>query len=179
MAGGKWTTYRVMAVHAVNRAVVAGGLAAGRVSQTRTTPLAGAAGYRNDAAGLQRSHRLPPDVARHLDATYGDRADTVARLAGEGYGARLETRYPYLEAEAVYAARHEAACTVDDVLSRRTRLAFLDSAAALASVPRVGALLAGELDWSDAERHRHEADAAARLHTAWAAIGAGGVPLSD
>ena len=179
VAGGKWTTYRVMAVHAVNRAVVAGGLPARRVSQTRTTPLAGAAGYRNDAAGLQRSHRLPPDVARHLDATYGDRADTVARLAGEGYGARLATRYPYLEAEAVYAARHEAACTVEDVLSRRTRLAFLDSAAALSSVPRVGALLAAELDWSDAERHRHEADAAARLHTAWAAIGAGGVPLSD
>jgi len=91
----------------------------------------------------------------------------------------LASRYPYLEAEALYAARQEAACTVDDVLSRRTRLAFLDSAAALASVPRVAELMAGELNWSVAERHRQEAAAAARLHATWAAIAAGGVPLSD
>ena len=179
VAGGKWTTYRVMAVHAVNRAVAAGGLAVRSVSHTRTTPLAGAAGYRPDADGLQRRHRLPADVARHLDTTYGDRATAVARLAAAGHRARLASRYPYLEAEALYAARQEAACTVDDVLSRRTRLAFLDSAAALASVPRVAELMAGELNWSVAERHRQEAAAAARLHATWAAIAAGGVPLSD
>ncbi len=179
VAGGKWTTYRVMAVHAVNRAVAAGGLAARTVSQTRSTLLAGAAGYRPDADGLQRRHRFPADIARHLDTTYGARATAVARLAAAGHGARLATRYPYLEAEAVYAARHEAACTVDDVLSRRTRLAFLDSAAALASVPRVAELLAGELHWSAAQRRREEAAAAARLHATWAAVAAGGVPLSD
>ena len=65
------------------------------------------------------------------------------------------------------------------MLSRRTRLAFLDSAAALASVPRVAELLAGELHWSAAQRRREEAAAAARLHATWAAVAAGGVPLSD
>ncbi len=179
VAGGKWTTYRVMAVHAVNRAVARGGLPVRGGSQTRTTPLAGAAGYRPDAAGLQHRHGLPADVARHLDASFGDRAAQVAVLAETGYRARLATRYPYLEAEVVYAARHEAACTVDDVLSRRTRLAFLDSAAALASVPRVAALLAAELDWNASERRRQEASAAARLQAAWSAIGSTGVPLSD
>ena len=170
VAGGKWTTYRVMAVHAVNRAVAAGGLPVRSGSQTRSTPLAGAAGYRPDAAGLQHRHGLPADVARHLDASFGDRAAQVGALAETGYGARLATRYPYLEAEVVYATRHEAACTVDDVLSRRTRLAFLDSAAALAAVPRVAALLADELGWSASERRRQEASAAATLQAACAAI---------
>ena len=179
VAGGKWTTYRVMAVHAVNRAVAAGGLATRSVSQTRATPLAGGAGYRPDVAGLQRRHRLAADVARHLDATYGARATAVARLAAAGYGTRLATRYPYLEAEAVYAARREVACTVDDVLSRRTRLAFVDSAAALDSVPRVAELMAGELHWSAAERRRQEAAAAGKINVSWAAVAAGGVPLSD
>ena len=179
VAGGKWTTYRVMAVHAVNRAVAAGGLAVRSGSQTRTTPLVGAAGYRPDAAGLQHRHGLPADVARHLDASFGDRADRVAGLAEAGHGARLANRYPYLEAEVVYAARQEAACTVEDVLARRTRLAFLDGAAALACVPRVAELLAVELGWSAAERRRQEASAAGRMQAGWAAVGTGRLPLSD
>ena len=170
VAGGKWTTYRVMAVHAVNRAVEAGGLAPRRASQTRSTPLLGAAGYRPDAAGLQRRYRLPADVAGHLDRAFGDRAHVVAQLAGAGFGSRLAPRHPYLEAEVVYAARHEAACTVDDVLARRTRLAFVDCRAALACVPRVAELLAAELGWSDGERRRHADAAGARLETARAIL---------
>ena len=167
VAGGKWTTYRVMAVHAVNRAVEAGSLQPRRGSQTRSTPLVGAARYHPDAAGLQRRYGLPVAVARHLDRAFGDRAEAVARLAGAGFGTPLAPRHPYLEAEVVYAARHEAACTVDDVLSRRTRLAFLDCQAALASVPRVAALLAAELGWNDAERERHERAATTKLDAAW------------
>ena len=170
VAGGKWTTYRVMAVHAVNRAVEAGGLAPLRASQTRSTPLLGAAGYRPDAAGLQRRYRLPADVAGHLDRAFGDRAHVVAQLAGAGFGSRLAPRHPYVEAEVVYAARHEAACTVDDVLARRTRLAFVDCRAALACVPRVAELLAAELGWSDGERRRHADAAGARLETARAIL---------
>ena len=170
VAGGKWTTYRVMAVHAVNRAVEAGGLAPRRTSQTRGTPLLGAGGYRPDAAGLQRRYHLAAAVANHLDRAFGDRAHVVAQLAGAGFGSRLAPRHPYLEAEVVYAARHEAACTVDDVLARRTRLAFVDSVAALASVPRVAELLAAELGWSAAERRRHADAARTRLETAQAIV---------
>ena len=170
VAGGKWTTYRVMAVHAVNRVVEVGGFGPRRPSQTRSTPLLGAAGYRPDAPGLQRRYGLPADVARHLDRAFGDRAARVAQLAGAGFGARLAPRHPCLEAEVVYAARHEAACTVDDVLARRTRLAFLDCRAALTSVPRVADLLAAELGWSAAERQRHAGAAAARLEAALAVV---------
>ena len=86
VAGGKWTTYRVMAVHAVNRVVEAGGLAPRRASQTRATPLVGAAGYHSNAPGLQRRYHLPADVARHLDQAFGDRAPAVAQLARAGFG---------------------------------------------------------------------------------------------
>ena len=168
VAGGKWTTYRVMAVHAVNRAVEAAELAPARASQTRQTPLVGGAGYRPDPGRLQRGYRLEADVARHLDRAFGNRAEEVGQLAAQGLGARLAPRHPYLEAEVVFGARHEAACTVEDVLARRTRLAFVDSAAALASVPRVAALLAAELGWSEARQREQERVATVTLEHALA-----------
>ena len=63
----------------------------------------------------------------------------------------------------MHAARREAACTVDDVVARRTRLAFLDGDAALRCVPRVAALLARELGWSEARERAQARAAAARL----------------
>lgn len=163
VAGGKWTTYRAMAVQAVNRAVELGGLAPARASRTRRTPLAGGAGYRPDPDRLQRRYCLPPDVARHLDRAYGTDAGRVAELAGAGFGTRLSPRHPYLEAEVVHAARCEAARTVDDVVARRTRLAFLDGDAAVRAAPRVAALLARELGWSAAQEREQASAASARL----------------
>ncbi len=162
VAGGKWTTYRAMAVQAVNRAVEVADLAPARASQTRHTPLAGGAGYRSEPGRLQREYRLPADVAHHLDRAYGAGAGRVAALAGAGLGSRLSPRHPYIEAEVVHAARCEAACTVDDVVARRTRLTFLDGDAALRCVPRVAALLARELGWSGAQERERARAAAAR-----------------
>ena len=167
VAGGKWTTYRAMAVQAVNRAVEVADLAPERASRTRHTLLAGGAGYRPDPGRLQRDYRVPADIARHLDRSYGADAGRVAELAGARpggrLGGRLSPRHPYLEAEVVHAARREAACTVDDVVARRTRLAFLDGDAALRCVPRVAALLARELGWSEAHERAQARAAAARL----------------
>jgi glycerol-3-phosphate dehydrogenase len=61
---------------------------------------------------------------------------------------------PYLRAEAVHAARHEMATTLDDVLSRRTRARLLDRAATLRDAPAVATLLAAELGWDEAEQAR-------------------------
>ena len=163
VAGGKWTTYRAMAVQAVNRAVEVADLVPERASRTRHTLLAGGAGYRPDPGRLQRDYRVPADIARHLDRSYGADAGRVAELAGGRLGGRLSPRHPYLEAEVVHAARREAACTVDDVVARRTRLAFLDGDAALRCVPRVAALLARELGWSEAHERAQARAAAARL----------------
>ena len=61
---------------------------------------------------------------------------------------------PFLEAEVAWAARHELALSVDDVLSRRLRLSpeLADRGAAVA--PRVAAILARELGWSQARREQ-------------------------
>ena len=61
---------------------------------------------------------------------------------------RLHPALPYVGAEVVWAARHEMARTVEDVLARRTRALFLNARAAAAMAPAVAGLMAGELTWS-------------------------------
>lgn len=93
-------------------------------------------------------------MAKQLSENYGDRAWTVcalAELTGEQWpvhGVRLSPSYSYVEAEVLYATRHEYACTAVDVLARRTRLAFVDAQAALAALPRVIEIMSTELGWS-------------------------------
>jgi glycerol-3-phosphate dehydrogenase len=141
ITGGKWTTYRRMALDAVERAIRVGGLSPRSASRTAALPLRGAGRYR--AEGHQELERagLARDVARHLNRAYGDRAAEVAELAAQGYGERLVPGYPHIEAEVLYAAREEMACTADDVLARRTRLSFLNEEAARQARGRVVELL--------------------------------------
>lgn len=107
------------------------------------------------------SGAVTPAVARHLASSYGDRAfDVLAAGAEAGLGATpLVPGLPLLEAEVLHAARQEGCATASDFLARRSRLAFLDAAAASAAAPRVAELLAGELGWSSARR-RAEVEAA-------------------
>ena len=142
VAGGKWTTYRRMAEDAVDTAVRQGRLTPSAPSATADLPLAGA--ERFDPKGhraLEREFGLPADISLHLNTAYGSRAHVVAGIAVAGYGERLSPGHPYLEAEVLYARDYEFACNADDVLHRRTRLAFVDAAAAEAARPRVEALL--------------------------------------
>jgi glycerol-3-phosphate dehydrogenase len=162
IAGGKWTTYRRMAIDAVDAAVAAAGLQAGP-SATEDLRLAGAERFDASGAGALQERGFEADVARHLHLAYGDRAGTVAALAEEGYGARLATGHPYLEAEVVHAARAEFAATSVDVLARRLRLGMLDAAATRAATDRVSELLAAELGWDDARRRRESEAARAVL----------------
>lgn len=164
IAGGKWTTYRKMALDGVDEAIRVGGLSAGP-SRTIDLPLVGGAEYAPTGAGeLQERFGLAPDVASHLNAAYGDRAEQVARLAqDEGLAERLAEGHAYLEAEVVHAARHEDARTGVDVLARRMRLAFLDQQASLAAVDRVTELLTAELGWDEARAASDRADTLAYL----------------
>ena len=164
VAGGKWTTYRTMALDTVDEAIRIGGLA-DAASHTEERMLVGAAGYAATGAGeLQERFDLPPDVASHLNRAYGDRAERVADLArNEELGARLSEAHPYLEAEVAYAVRYEMACTSTDVLARRTRLGFLDRDAAVAAVARVNELVAREFGWSRERAAEDRADATAYL----------------
>ncbi len=153
MAGGKWTSYRKMAEEAVDQAIPAYGFKPARACQTSALPVVGAEYF--DPAGeraLIQGYGLDADIAHHLHHAYGDQAVHVAGLAKSGLGARLHANHPFIEAEVVYATRHEFAERAADVLTRRTALALLDTAAALAALPRVIALMAGELGWDQERR---------------------------
>jgi glycerol-3-phosphate dehydrogenase len=162
LTGGKWTTYRKMALDLVNYAVKKFGLAAGE-SRTEQTPLVGGQGFSADGAKKLEQMGFSQDVAEHLHRAYGARAQAVAQLAAEGYGNRLAVAWPYLEAEVIYAVRHEMACTPLDVLARRTRLAFLDTSAALGAVPRVVELMGRELGWNPDKAALELANAKSRI----------------
>jgi glycerol-3-phosphate dehydrogenase len=135
VAGGKWTTYRKMAQDVID--ACEDRLQLRRVpSPTPRMPLHGAADV-----------RARPEFLR----PYGTDAAAILALSAqrEEWGQRLDPRLPYLGAQVVYAARHEMARTVDDVLSRRTRALFLDARAAMDCAPLVARLLASELGRDD------------------------------
>ncbi len=139
VTGGKLTTAREMAEDTVDEVVRALGVTAR--CRTRRLRLVGAS----------RTRAAVGTVARHLHARHGSAATDIAALvaAQPALGAELAPGLPYLAAEVVWAARHEMAGTLDDVLTRRTRARLFDRAAALRAAPRVAALLADELGWDD------------------------------
>lgn len=108
----------------------------------------------NLAIQLIQTHGMSNDTADMLAKTYGDRAWEVCELSKSTskiwprFGVALSPNYPYITAEVSYACR-EYACTIEDVLSRRTRLAFLNKDAALAAIPLVADIMAEELGWTE------------------------------
>ncbi|MET0661734.1 MAG: glycerol-3-phosphate dehydrogenase/oxidase [Ilumatobacteraceae bacterium] len=152
VTGGKLTTYREMAADSVDalRDLLPRGSMKHR--STRRLRLSGTprASGRRDRASTD----APADA--HLARRYGSRADEVRALVAfdASLGDPLVVGLPYLRAEAVYAARHEMATTLDDVLARRTRAHLLDRSATLAAAADVAALMQAELGWSDDETAR-------------------------
>jgi glycerol-3-phosphate dehydrogenase len=120
ITGGKLTTWRRMAKMTVDRIVERDGRDAPCV--THQVPL----GMPVDAAELPRVDGVPEEAYAQLAGRYGHAAHDVLRVAGERpeLAAPIQPGMPDLLAEAAYAARHEQAATVGDVLLRRTRLAL-------------------------------------------------------
>jgi glycerol-3-phosphate dehydrogenase len=132
ITGGKWTTYRRMAEDAIDRAIGIGSLSP-FICKTEYLPIHGS--MQNTG---QHDHLY----------IYGSNREQVLALTKENKNrkAKLHPRYPYLEAEVIWAVRNEMARTVEDVLARRLRLLFLDARAAIAAAPLTARLMAGELD---------------------------------
>lgn len=161
VAGGKWTTYRVMAKDAIDAAVDA---LDGRSPQSVTEDIAlvGGEGYqaqwnrRDLIAERTGVHRARVE---HLLNRFGTLADEVLALIAE----RPELAEPlpgaddYLQAEVVYAAASEGALHLDDVLARRTRVSIEAWDRGLSAAPVAAALMAGVLGW-DAEQQQREVD---------------------
>ena len=168
ISGGKWTTYRLMAEEAVDRVIAGDDFAGVKPCRTHDMKLLGADGYRADgAADLARDFGLPADVAQHLNRSYGDRAPVVAGIARDmGLSARLAEAHPYIEAEVIYAMRHEGAQRVADVLCRRMTLTHVDTQAAHAAIARVADLMEGAAGWDASRKAAEIGHAAERTQVA-------------
>jgi len=167
VAGGKYTTYRVMARDAVDAAVGELGMHV-PPCVTDQIPLVGADGYHalaNQAESLSRDLRLPRWRVDHLLGRYGALLDEVLAPA-EDDPSLLEPvpgAGEYLMAEVRYAATHEGALHLDDVLTRRTRISIETSHRGVESMKRVAAVLAGILGWDDEQVTREIAAYDARV----------------
>ena len=155
VAGGKYTTYRVMARDAVDEAVRAID-AKVPPSVTESIPLLGAEGF---AAMKNARHLLAQrygvHVARveHLLGRYGSLATEVLDLVADDptLGEPLAGASDYLRAEIVYAASHEGARHLDDLLARRTRVSIETFDRGIGAMEEAARLAAPVLGWSDAQ----------------------------
>ena len=173
VAGGKFTTYRVMAAEAVDEAASELGRTV-PASCTDRVPLAGASGYLalwNRRNELAAEHRLHLARLEHLLNRHGDMVDQLLELieADPALGEPLPGTRDYLRAEAVHAVTHEGARHLDDVLTRRTRLSIEASDRGTAAAPVVAELIAPHLAWSEEDTVRelrhYEASVAAELQS--------------
>jgi len=180
VTGGKWTTYREMAEDTIDRVIKLHDLKPrDSHSSTATLPLRGGKGYvRNLPITLAQEFGVTESTAHHLARTYGMNAFDVCRSAAPTgkrwprFGKNLVEGFPYLECEIPYICKHEMVCTVVDVLTLRTRLAFLNKEAAIAIAPRVAEIMAKELRWGRAEKRR-------QLDEALEVLGTFGGPVPD
>jgi glycerol-3-phosphate dehydrogenase len=131
IAGGKWTTYRLMAKICVNYALSLAGLE----SKPCITKQLNIHGF----------HKTPEKFDEF--ALYGSDAPAIQDLMRVDpiNKERLHPELPARVGEVVWAVRYEAARTVDDVLARRTRSLLLNARAASESAPKVASIMAKEL----------------------------------
>ncbi|MEH3115282.1 glycerol-3-phosphate dehydrogenase/oxidase [Pedobacter terrae] len=130
ITGGKWTTYRLMAEETVNLAITHAGLKA-KKCVTQNLSIHGNTNHSDSS---------------HL-AIYGSDRIKIEALIKQNPDLEkpLHPAFPFMEAEVVWSARNEMAETVEDILSRRLRILFIDAQAAKDMAPRVAALLCEEL----------------------------------
>lgn len=130
VTGGKWTTYRNMAEHAIDKAVSNSSLL--NVScKTKDLKIHGCTEVMDDT---------------HF-AIYGSDGMFIKKMAEEDdlLAEKIHPQYPYTKAEVLWMIKNEMAITVEDILARRIRLLFLDAQAAIESAPAVALIMSNEL----------------------------------
>jgi glycerol-3-phosphate dehydrogenase len=162
VAGGKYTTYRVMARDAVD--ALSPYLGALPPSRTKGVPLVGADGYQDT-----RQKGSPPHLDRsqweRLLKRYGDRVrDLTAAIDREPeLGEAIVPDAPYLKAEIDYSVTHEGALHLDDVLTRRTRLSIETRDRGLHASVETARIMGRHLDWTPEEAEREKEHYRARV----------------
>ena len=158
IAGGKYTTYRVMAKDAVDAAVRELDLKV-PASCTEDVPLLGADGYYalwNARPLLVHETGLRDFQVEHLLNRYGSLLPELLDMikSSPELAHPLEGAPEYLKIEAIYAALHEGALHLDDILARRTRISIETWDRGLAAAPEVARLVAPILNWEPADVDR-------------------------
>lgn len=165
IAGGKLTTYRVMAEDAVDFALarMLGKKAAKqRPSRTEETPLVGAAGY---VAWQSQRDRIAEDEGwstervQHLLDRYGDELPDLLEILAANPDLRepLTHADAYLRVEVAFAVTHEGALHLEDIVRRRIRLDYEQRDRGLAALPEIAEIAGPLLGWDEA-RIAHEID---------------------
>lgn len=158
VAGGKYTTYRVIGKDAVDLALQD---VPKKVSESITdqTPILGADGYHalsNQVPALAARHWLTEKQIEHLLGRYGSLYEEVLAPAAEDKDllAPLPAAEGYLKAEALYAVTHEGALHLEDVLGRRLRVSMEYAHRGLDSAEAVADLIAPVLGWDEAAKKK-------------------------
>jgi len=167
IAGGKYTTYRVMAADAID--------AAAQFIPTRVAPsitekvsLLGADGYFalvNQAEHVAALKGLHAHRVRHLLDRYGSLIGDVLASAAENSGllSAIKEAPGYLKVEALYAVTAEGALHLEDILARRMRISIEYSHRGVDCAREVAEVVAPALGWTAADVEREVANYTARV----------------
>lgn len=157
IAGGKFTTYRVMAKDAVDFAL--GARAKATPSVTESIPLVGAEGSSTAEAELRSvidDLRWEPALVDHLLHRYGANIRDIVQIAQltPDLAKPLEHAPAYLRAEIVYAITHEGALHLDDIMLHRTRIVYEYVNEGMDALPEISALAQATLGWTTKQTDR-------------------------
>lgn len=157
IAGGKFTTYRVMAKDAVDFAL--GKQSKTQPSRTHKIPLVGADGYataERELTAVTAGLGWDSTVTDHLFHRYGANIRDIAEIAlrEPSMAQPLQHAPAYLRAEIAYAVTHEGALHLDDLMMRRTRIVYEFADEGSAALREVAEIAAELLGWTQFEQAR-------------------------
>ncbi len=142
ITGGKWTTYRKMAEDTIDQAISLANLPKVKCV-TKNLAIHGST-HQKDGS--------------HFDY-YGSDASLIQKTVKSNpqLSEKLNSEFPYMIGEVVWAVHNEMARTVEDVLARRLRILFLDARVAIDLAPKVANIMAIELGF-DKEWESHQVE---------------------
>ena len=161
IAGGKLTTYRVMAKDAVDFALGSDDAVAATPSITDRVPLAGAVGFgtaRRKARGWADAYGWTKQITDHLLHRYGGQlSDIVAMIEAQPDLAKPLAGAPdYLRAEIAFAVTHEQAVHLEDIMLHRTRLTYEQRDGGVAALDEIAEIAAPALGWDSTRIEREK-----------------------
>lgn len=159
ISGGKWTIYRSMAEDVVKEAVfnclnsdqssVINKFTQNSDFSSSKYPLIGATDWsKTSGLILAKKYSIPYDIAEHLSNTYGSRSEFIITKYKQHLN-RIHPNYLYLEAEIMYSCEQEYACHLVDIISRRSRVAFIDCQLTSEIMDKVASIMAKCLNWNN------------------------------